>query len=72
MIHAHLITFAALLGQTEPGQAEQGLVEQSLAQPETTGMTVGGIVIMTISIGLVVGLLAFCIQRILRSGDAGK
>ena len=31
-----------------------------------TGLTIGGVVMMTLSIGLVTALAAFCIHRILR------
>lgn len=32
---------------------------------ETEGLTIGGIVVMVVSIGLVLGLMLFCIARIL-------
>ena len=32
-----------------------------------TGLTIGGVVIMTISVGLVLSLSAFCLYRILRA-----
>ena len=39
---------------------------------ESGGLTVGGIVVMSVSITLVVGLMAWCMRRILREPDPGE
>ncbi len=44
------------------------IMAQAVDPPVT--LTVGGVIIMTLSIGLVLALLGFCMQRILRDPQA--